>query len=539
MFFKSKNREEKLRLNAIGKAIDGIKSAATTEEVESSLHDACIAFRHDDEDRHNEEIECGAATTLYKQLALYLHTNGSDKDIQLITLALSMVYKCSKQTRIASFSEIGEGLLTVLSQVIERTLNGTIDDEFMSLTHATKTLLLLAQVNELKCDLVKHNGLVRELVSIMDNREIIDARVDAMHAIIFLMFEDDNVVAMARVPGLLDMLTEVAIHREEEDQIRRWSGAAMWNLACCPANKVMMANRSTCLRAILFLLKSSCLVTVGYAVSTVRQLATEEDNKLTMVNYNSGSLLRAIVYIATRDDIHMEITRKAVHSLHYLVSNLTAIEACKHSPLSEKNTGLLVTLTSLVIDSPDDEIREAALSGLTTIAIALSDGMCQFETLLQCLVNLLKSGRIEPTTMSLAALRKISVKIENHFSMVNCLGLLETIGEFIVHNIEIGHPERIENAMALDVLLSLTEGEECRVVVSDSDAVLTALEQVLLIKTELKIQECANKIISNFAKYSESRAKASTHKGLMYGILTKSNKDPALRESFKLLAQDM
>mmetsp|Transcript_33597 Transcript_33597/g.77501 ORF Transcript_33597/g.77501 Transcript_33597/m.77501 type:complete len:540 (-) Transcript_33597:170-1789(-) len=539
MFFKSKNREGKQRQLLIARTVDGIKLAATSRDAETALQEACIAFRHDDEERHDEEVESGAATALYKQLALYLHTNGSDKDIQLITLALSMVYKCSKATRVSSFGDIGSGLLTVLSQVIERTLNGTIDDEFMALTHAARTLLLLSQVNELKTELVKHDGLVKGLVNIMGNRDIEDARVDAMHSIIFLMFEDDNVVTMARVPGLIEMLTEVAIHREEEDQIRRWSGAAMWNLACCPANKVMMASRPTCLRAILFLMKSTCLVTVGYAVSTVRQLATEEDNKSSMVNYNNGSLLRAIVYIATRDDIHMEITRKSVHSLHYLVSHITAVDACKHSPLSEKNTGLLVTLTSLVIDSPDEEIREAALSGLTTIAIALCDGMCQFETLLQCLVNLLKSGRIEPTTMSLAALRKISVKAENHFSMVNCLGLLETLGEFIVHNIEIGHPERIENAMALDVLLSLTTDDVCCVVVADSDAVLGALEQVLIIRADLKIQECAFKIIGNFANSPDSRVKTSKHKGLMYATLHKSKEDPTLRESFKLLAADM
>eukprot|EP00588_Corethron_pennatum_P003705 CAMPEP_0194282644 /NCGR_PEP_ID=MMETSP0169-20130528/23557_1 /TAXON_ID=218684 /ORGANISM="Corethron pennatum, Strain L29A3" /LENGTH=539 /DNA_ID=CAMNT_0039028031 /DNA_START=274 /DNA_END=1893 /DNA_ORIENTATION=- len=502
MFFKTKTRIEKI--------VEGIQFAETGEDAEFYLQEANVAFRHDDESRHDEEISEGAATTLYKRLALELRTNGSDKNVKLTTVALSMVYKCSKPALVDSFEDIGSGLLTVFLQLIKVAIDGKAYDSCVALKHVTRTILIFSQVNELKNTLVRHDGLVRGLVRVVNNREIADARVDAMHAIAFLIFEDTNIEVMARIPGLLDMLTEVAVHKDEKLQIRQWSGAAMWNLACCPSNKVILASHLSCLRAILFLLKTTCSVTIGYAVSIVKQLATEDDNKLIIVNYNNGSLLRALVSIATKDNVglpNLEITHKAVHALYYLISNQTAVDACKHSPLSDKNTGLMVTLTSLVIDSPDTEVREAALSGLTTISIALSDGTCQFETLLQCLVKLLNSGRVEPTTMALAAFRKISAEDQNHFGMVNCLGLLETIGGFILHNAEIGHSERMENAMALDVLLSLTSNGLCCAVVADTHIVLRALEQILRIPKGSKIQKYAFKIVSNLKNIPDAEAR--------------------------------
>uniref|UniRef100_A0A7S1BHV0 Uncharacterized protein n=1 Tax=Corethron hystrix TaxID=216773 RepID=A0A7S1BHV0_9STRA len=417
-------------------------------------------------------------------------------------------------------------MFTGWSQVIGKSSDGKFEGDFTALSNATKTIFLLSEVEELKPNLVRHDSIVKRLIEIVNNRDVGNAREDAMHSIICLLFHKKNAVEMVKSPELLSMLTEVAIHREEEEQIRRWSGVAMWNLACCPYNKIMMASRTDCLRAILYLLKSACSFLIGYALSIVKQLTTEEENVIILIRYNSGSLFRSIVNIALVYDNNMGIALKAVHSLQFMISKNTAIEACKNSPLSEKNGGLLVTLTSLTINSPEMEIRNLALSQLSTMTIVLAEKMYQVDTLLQCVLSLLKSGKGKAVTVSLAALRKLYAKSENHLFLVNCIGLLDAVGNFILYNVETRQPERAENIMALDLLASLTCDKKCCMAVAGSEAIQSAIEQMMQMYTGGEACEYASTINSRLRKsYTQTEETLLKKKRLHCQIFARYDED--------------
>uniref|UniRef100_A0A7S1FV44 UNC-45/Cro1/She4 central domain-containing protein n=1 Tax=Corethron hystrix TaxID=216773 RepID=A0A7S1FV44_9STRA len=510
----------------------GLKLAATQKETLVAVEKAKRVFDHNNTNMHDEEVRTGAASALYKQLCLAFHTSESKGQLKSITTALEMVFRCSTQYLIESYNDIGEGLLKVLIPVIHKELSNPKDCNSGVIGNCSKIIKYFSHVDKLKVAIASQEGVILTLVHILGNKTSDEARYDAMHALIGLAMAEENMVLMAHTEGVLEELVCIAKRREESDQMRRWSGAALWSLSGSIENKELMCCDEI-LSAIDSLCDVQCQRTVAYMISLIKELSKLDKNNIPLVAHNNGSLLRRLVEMSTNDEYGLDSIRKSVMTLDNLICPETAQAACSLCPLTEKRPGLIVTLTSVVLDNDDPETRNAGLSALAEIATTLQAGCDEYDTLLQCLVSFLASEEVKFRTMAVLALKDFASVDCNRPFLTDCEGLLEGVAQVALKS------RGEERADCLNIICDLTCHEESRQTIVLYEDVLRLLADGAMAYTVEEGRDKAMESIINLSLTRASRKVVAENRIVMITVLDLSHKDERMREAFKRYAEHM
>eukprot|EP00588_Corethron_pennatum_P010184 CAMPEP_0194272050 /NCGR_PEP_ID=MMETSP0169-20130528/5702_1 /TAXON_ID=218684 /ORGANISM="Corethron pennatum, Strain L29A3" /LENGTH=534 /DNA_ID=CAMNT_0039014599 /DNA_START=264 /DNA_END=1868 /DNA_ORIENTATION=+ len=512
--------------------IDRLKLAATQKETIHAVEKAKKIFDHDNTAMHDEEVRSGAASALYKQLCLCFHTGASKGQVESLTAALEMVYRCSTQYIIDSYNDIGDGLIKVLLQVIRKELGDPTDKSFSIVANCGKIIKYFSHVDKLKQNLATQEGFLAVLTEILANKAFDEARYETMHAIIGLAMSEGNMILMAHTEGVLEELVFISKRREETDQMRRWAGAALWSLAGAEENRELMCCEEI-LNAIDSLSDVDCRRTTSYMVSLIKELSKLDQNKSPLVKHNNGSLLRRLVQMATDDEYGLESIRKAVMTLDNIICPETVQDAATLCPLTEKRPGLIVTLTSVVLDNDDPETRNGGLSALAEIATTLTAGCDEFDTLLQCLVSFLSSGEIKFRTMAVLAMKDFAESESNRSYMTECEGLLDGVTQIALNS------RGEERADCIHILYDLTCYEASRETIALNDDLMRLLADGAMSYPLEEGRNLAIESIINLSKTNASQRIVAENRLVMITVLDLSHKDEKMRETFKRFAEYM
>mmetsp|Transcript_10039 Transcript_10039/g.13420 ORF Transcript_10039/g.13420 Transcript_10039/m.13420 type:complete len:796 (-) Transcript_10039:753-3140(-) len=113
------NIEEEERSDVLKLILYELSSAIASEPVRlNAIREALDEFNHDDEDKHNEELEHKADQVLFQKLAFAFAVDKTSEEVGLVATALEMVYRASRARVALSFSEMGEAILPLFVEMI-------------------------------------------------------------------------------------------------------------------------------------------------------------------------------------------------------------------------------------------------------------------------------------------------------------------------------------------------------------------------------------------------------------------------------------
>ena len=89
----------------------------------AALQTAISEFDHDEDYKHDEELDLHADKILFQKLAFAFYTNRSGEEVAMVCTALEMVYRASRSRVALSFSELRESILPIFVEMLGKPLH--------------------------------------------------------------------------------------------------------------------------------------------------------------------------------------------------------------------------------------------------------------------------------------------------------------------------------------------------------------------------------------------------------------------------------
>ena len=333
---------------------------------------ASSCFDHDLSAVHGEEVDAGADTALYKNLALLLmkHHFSQDadqqsrmiydlwKEIALTCQTIEMVYRCSVSKLSYSFHRTGKELLPLLLTVMAHCLQRSIEESNTAISAqvgehddnspwktailaSTKIVAHCATVTTALVSMAQQRGVLSTLKRVATSKLSDNARFSALWTLANLAFDADNMVLIACHPGLVDALVDIA-YEDASFEARNHAAKAISNLAWRPENKIPLTERPRLLDAMVKLIGSSITKTRRHAARAFRFLSdTPSQNKVRLCKHGDGIILSTLLKRGSKD-ADRSVRECAATTLSNLVCEETA-------EMMGAYPGLLDTLPNIAI----------------------------------------------------------------------------------------------------------------------------------------------------------------------------------------------
>eukprot|EP00588_Corethron_pennatum_P000322 CAMPEP_0194283136 /NCGR_PEP_ID=MMETSP0169-20130528/24728_1 /TAXON_ID=218684 /ORGANISM="Corethron pennatum, Strain L29A3" /LENGTH=627 /DNA_ID=CAMNT_0039028673 /DNA_START=163 /DNA_END=2046 /DNA_ORIENTATION=+ len=411
-----RRRGKKLQL-----LVDVLNQAAVAKQSLSQfeydeLHNE---VNHENEGKHDDEIEAGLATALCRLLEAVLIMPNTDKEVAKICVDLELVYRCSDPSRDESFEAIGLELVHLILQVLDRCVDGTFkrEPEFI-LKRVIKVFGYFALLKSARVPMANNTGMLDGLVKVVNTDISSMARVDAIWTISNLAFTDANRVKMAAHPGLVGALIGASARGHTET--RNEAAAALMNLAAASQNHDKLVYHVGYLSALRNLLASG-----GDAQSrsagALRNLASgAESVKVQLVSFNNRAILDALVKVVDDDNV-LKGSERAIGALKNCVCPGTSEAMAEHPQLIE-------TLANIASSSKFPSAQTSSALALKDLSKEINHPSPSHEIVLRSLKACALSGRETKNDVQLSeAFLSQAEKQENQIPMVKYEGLLEAI----------------------------------------------------------------------------------------------------------------
>lgn len=477
-----------------------------------ALSCACAEFDHTDEAKHDIELQYGAAFVLTKLLGVA----SDDDEIQLICVAIEMVFRASPKYMLLAFEKVGSTLIPLLLRLLERYESGILKYGDVGILNISRILHHVSRVSELRMSLARQQGMLDALRRVATAVLNPDCRAARVRVIANLAKCDENRVLLFEHKGLLDSLLRI-VHMDSSDEAREYAGAALMELAACPSNHVEMAHNDKLLGT---LVKVALLEKVSDAressVTALQNLAFCKDNRVRLVTFKNGIVLEALRKVLSSDS-NFKARRRAAGALTNMACDETAERmGCQ--------AGLLETLAIVASKDKQEEVQTRSCMALTKLAASITVHMNCYDTLLDALVV----ASLSSATNSVSAVLRVKARDpDNRSSMARHPGILDTLAD-ICANGELDVKDR-DNAMR--AIMHLTNENSNRKVMCNKTILDALVIGALMEDGELEIRESAIRAIERLATEFSNRAYMARHDGLLVAVAKATEREAKLQDA--------
>ncbi len=489
-----------------------MNKASGFEQRLDALSSACAEFDHVDEDKHGLELQSNAALVLSKILSM----TSDDDEIQLICVALEMIFRASPKYICLAFDKVGSTMIPLLLRLLELYESGSMRHADVSILNISRILHHLSRVSEIRVSLARQQGMVDALRRVATSSLTPECRAARVRITANLAKCDENRVLLFEHKGLLDSLLRIA-HLDSSEEAREYAGAALMELAACPVNHVAMAHNDKLLGT---LVKMALVEKVADAressVTALQNLAFCKENRVRLVTFKNGIVLEALRKVLSSDN-NFKARRRAAGALTNLACDETAERmGCQ--------TGLLETLAIVATKDKNEEVQTRACMALTKLAASITVHMNCYDTLLDALVV----ASLSAATNSVSAVLRVKARDpDNRSSMARHPGVLDTLADICVN----GGLDVKDRDNAMRAIMHLTNENSnrkvmCNKTILDALVVGTSMED-----GELEIRESAIRAMERLATEFSNRAYMARHDGLLVAVAKATEREAKLQEA--------
>lgn len=512
-----------------------------------AITNACAAFDHFDEVRHNVELQQGAAHALCKVLAAVSAATATstkdgnnakgkkdstdDDEIRMIAAALEMVFRGKSACVQAAFESNKCGqqlLLPLLLRLLERAENGSMKHADVCILNMSKVLLYLSRVVELRPALARQPGMLYALQRVATSMLSPESRIVRIRILTGLINSDDETKQMVlEHDGLLNSLLRVA-HLDLDDLARGYAAIALMDLAEASCNQESMAKNE---KVVGTLCKMIVVETVAgtreSAITALQNLAFSKSNRLLLVSFKDGIVLECLKR-ALSSDKYDKSRRRAAGALQNLTCDETAEVMGSH-------TGLLETMAMVASAKEDsEEVQTRTSAALNKLAAKITVHMSCFPMLLDALVV----ASLSTVTNSVSAALRVKARDpENRRAMANHHGILDTLADTCINNKSVTKDLDMirDRDNAMRAIMHLSNNRDNRKVMC-TPSILDALVQGASISDDTicktkelgEIRESAVRAIERLATEFGNRATMAKHEGLLVAIAQATEREQKL-----------
>ena len=165
---------------------------------------------HNDEVKHDDEVEAGIATAPSATLEVLLRMSKTDVKIRKASIDLELVYCYSDECRADSFETIGHKLVPLFLKITKHCANRAIKHSpEMIIKRTVKILGYFALLENARASLVQHPGLLDILIKVINSDVSMTSRIDSIWMIANLAFTDSLKGKIAQHPCLISTLMRI------------------------------------------------------------------------------------------------------------------------------------------------------------------------------------------------------------------------------------------------------------------------------------------------------------------------------------------
>eukprot|EP00587_Corethron_hystrix_P002061 CAMPEP_0113302330 /NCGR_PEP_ID=MMETSP0010_2-20120614/3183_1 /TAXON_ID=216773 ORGANISM="Corethron hystrix, Strain 308" /NCGR_SAMPLE_ID=MMETSP0010_2 /ASSEMBLY_ACC=CAM_ASM_000155 /LENGTH=613 /DNA_ID=CAMNT_0000156093 /DNA_START=173 /DNA_END=2015 /DNA_ORIENTATION=- /assembly_acc=CAM_ASM_000155 len=405
---------------AIEKRILKITAADNRSDLIVAVEAACLKFDHFDKYSHDEEIDLGASEALFFQMENILSKKrtGNDAIIELIVSALEMVHRCTSPFIKISVKRVGKvRAFQIPCQLVEKYVNykrnhahaGTIvclvAKLFTNYTKATGVMQRMAE----DYDIIL--AMVHVLESNMDDW----VKMEAVNVLAELAYSEETNSVMIHVDGFIDALTVCAY--SSNTKIKEGSARAFLNLATAMENE-KFGKRDDTIDVLFACLRENFNTTRKCAIGALGNISACEQNKIRLVNYRNGELVKILLFIIS-SDLSNDLRKDAIGVLSNLACSESASELCNHPEF-------LTTVAYYAANDKEEDIQRGSLKVLRRLSSYVDADKQSHPILIKALLKTL-TGK-NAVKHVIAAVRDQASKPKNRKSLANFPGLLDALG---------------------------------------------------------------------------------------------------------------
>jgi hypothetical protein len=473
----------------------------------ASIQQAAGFFDHRDRLTHDNELREGAANILYQKLAFALslsqeYSPDADHEISLLCSCLEMVHRASPDAIAATWYDVGEDILPVLTKVMERPFlqfyRGAVKpnrDLKLAVQKVTKLLAMYSLVPEAKFPMVHCPGLLVILVMIIDTKHLSRmrptastrgihvgatatlvmteaARFNTIATFTNLAAAEENRITMLQTVGLVDNIARI-VQNERSEVARQCSALAIMNLSNGDKDHVPEMASELLLETLVILIKDHLPETRRNAAVALFNVACADANTLRVARYKDGVILDALLEIIANDETE-ESRTEAAETLF----NMSCSESPETTNRLSNHPGLLEHVSAVLHSSRasvDVKLYCAATLRRMAEIITGNNG---------AILTALVQGASWSRTSDIAeGFQAHAQHPENRKSMALHNGLLAALAELAQSSTPGAEGEKIR-AASIHCIEMLAMDEDSRPMLADHEGIMMALTQASYGETE-------------------------------------------------------
>jgi len=498
---------------AAKKVIEELSRATGHDKRIAAITNACAEFDHKDENKHNSELQHGAATILAKTLSM----TDDDDEIRMICAAIEMVFRGSPKYVHVAFDKVGSVMIPLLLRLLERCEGGNMKHADVSILNITKTLLYLSRITELRVCMARQQGMLDAMRRVATSILNPDCRIARTRIIANLANCEENKVLIYEHEGLLDSILRIG-HLDLSETAREYASYALMDLASAPANQVPLARNEKLLGTLVkMVLMEKVAATRESAVTALQNLAFTKENRSILVDFKGGIVLEALRK-ALNSDKNDKARRRAAGALTNLACLETAGRMGSHK-------GLLDTLAIVATKDESDDVQMRSSLALTKIASNVTIRMECYASLLDALVV----ASLSKCANSVSAVMRVKARdAENRESMARHPGILDTLADICVSP---GSSLK-DKDNAMRAIMHLTNENSNRKVMCNKTILEALVVGASSDEPEMdEIRDSAIRAIERLATEFSNRPYMARHHGLLVAVAKATEREAKLEES--------
>mmetsp|Transcript_28230 Transcript_28230/g.64582 ORF Transcript_28230/g.64582 Transcript_28230/m.64582 type:complete len:510 (-) Transcript_28230:422-1951(-) len=382
--FPPPNTIEKDGRVSIRSLIRTVKEATQANQglSEEEYDEILKALHHKDQETHNLEVRSGLAKYLYKLLDIVLPRDKSGEQVGYLITAFALFLQCTDEYKHLFYRSIGDDLLHTLLSACDMCLSGSITEKHSSnliLATTTKVLGIFCKIEEIRNKIVRNREFRNTLVDIIYSTMSQDARIYAIWSISILALNDENRLILTNHRDVVDALIR-ASDIDDDPITDKEISAALLNLSALSKCHTRLAKHPGFLKVMVKFLRLEG-ETQFRAAGTIRNLASSEGARPTIVNHDEGSIIGSVCDIMIGSDNEKASARAAGAIKNMSFSNNSKVQKAM------LNYPELLKSLEKATSSKDEKIRSYAAIALSSFADCCHYPMASHEILLGTLVS--------------------------------------------------------------------------------------------------------------------------------------------------------
>lgn len=381
--------------------------------------------------KYDVELMCCIATNMIKYLN-QVSTHGDDSNPRIISVIFSILvnlFQNFEKEDFAFFKMHGAELLEKC-MIVYKSVREDCKDTFIC--NLVQLLEILSRLNaeEMKLKMANNQFLLDILNNVFGNDELdMSVHYYAVQVLKNISCYDENERSkIIEHEGLLKAFIDFYMFYNHDEPDTESISLIVLNLSLCSHTKVRLVEIECTIDMLLNLCNNENTQTRKNAVAACGNLILQEENRLTLLTHNDGSMIDAMESIL-RDEEDSVIQKRVARIVRHFSDETTVELMMNHGSIVE-------TLCIVAIGNTSIEVRAETIDTLACFAFYSNEtSSSEYKKILSALVKIGKTST-QPTCINniMKSFNKISLKERHRRSMVRCQDLLHVIGSTLSSN---------------------------------------------------------------------------------------------------------